>query len=60
MDGEKYGVSEWIGDFSELTRGKAGSNLSLDSLKENADEFVSSLTLFESSLTAYCCKWNYP
>lgn len=45
---EKSMVSEWIGDFSELTRGKAGNNLSLDSLKENADEFVSSLTLFES------------
>jgi hypothetical protein len=45
---EKSLVSEWIGEFSGLTEGKAGSNLSFNSLKERESEFVSTLTLFES------------
>jgi len=45
---EKSLVSEWIDDFTRLTRGKAGTNLSLNSLKEHEDEFVSTLKIFES------------
>jgi len=45
---EKNLVSEWIGDFSELINGKAGSNLSLDSLKEREDKLLSTLILFDS------------
>ena len=33
-------VSEWIGEFSKLTAGKAGSDMNKESLKAREDEFV--------------------
>ena len=33
-------VSEWIGEFSKLTRGKADEGMSFQSLKSREDEFV--------------------
>lgn len=33
-------VSEWIGEFSKLTEGKAGNDMSMESLKAREDEFV--------------------
>jgi len=33
-------VSEWIGEFSKLTKGKVGGELSLASLKSREDDFV--------------------
>lgn len=37
---EKNLVSEWIGEFSKLTEGKADSDMSVQSLKAREDEFV--------------------
>ena len=37
---EKNLVSEWIGEFSKLTEGKAGNDMSSQSLKAREDEFV--------------------
>ena len=37
---EKNLVSEWIGEFSRLTAGKAGDDMSYESLKSREDEFV--------------------
>jgi hypothetical protein len=33
-------VSEWIGEFSNLTKGKAGGDMAKESLKAREDEFV--------------------
>jgi hypothetical protein len=33
-------VSEWIGEFSELTKGKTDAGISLQSLKSREDEFI--------------------
>ena len=33
-------VSEWIGEFTKLTIGKAGSDMSIQSLKKREDEFI--------------------
>jgi len=33
-------VSEWIGEFSGLTEGKAGNDMTWESLKKHEDEFV--------------------
>ncbi|MDO9339670.1 MAG: hypothetical protein Q7T72_03990 [Bacteroidales bacterium] len=33
-------VSEWIGEFSKLTEGKSGNDMSMESLKAREDEFV--------------------
>ncbi len=37
---EKNLVSEWIGEFSKLTSGKAGNDMTIQSLKAREDEFV--------------------
>lgn len=33
-------VSEWIGEFTRLTEGKAGNDMTMESLKTREDEFV--------------------
>jgi hypothetical protein len=33
-------ISEWIGEFSKLTEGKAGNDMAIKSLKSREDEFV--------------------
>jgi hypothetical protein len=37
---ERNLVSEWIGEFSKLTAGKTGNDMTLESLKAREDEFV--------------------
>jgi hypothetical protein len=38
--GSKNLVSEWIGEFTKLTKGKAGDEMSMPSLKTREDEFI--------------------
>jgi hypothetical protein len=43
-------VSEWIGEFTRLTDGKAGDDMNLSSLKEREDEFVNLVNDNEKNL----------
>ena len=40
-------ISEWIGEFSGLTEGKAGNDLSAQVLKSREDELLATLKIFE-------------
>lgn len=41
-------VSEWIAEFSKLTEGRSGNEISHDSLKAREDEFVKLIKVYDS------------
>jgi len=41
-------VSEWIGEFSKLTEGHAGNDMTKQALKAREDEFVNLMNIYES------------
>lgn len=49
-------VSEWIGEFSTLTKGKTNEDMSFQSLKSREDEFV---TIVEKNDKQFDSLWKY-
>ena len=51
-------VSEWIGEFSKLTEGKEGNDMTQKALKAREDEFVHIIEVIMINSTV-CGKWYF-
>lgn len=49
-------VSEWISEFSRLTQGKAGNDLTKESLKAREDDFVKLLKIYDNKFDSLWAK----
>jgi len=51
-------VSEWIGEFSRLTQGKAGNDMTRESLKAREDEFAKLIKFYDEKGEKFDSLWT--